>query len=321
MAELLSSARVLNSAEDELYEIYQEMQRIEILHQREKNRLNKLATRTTEDSKTMVRALNEIMTPANGKQAQVDIPFVLERVSKLLDTSNRVLQEADQILMEISIRYGKISTKLVKLEDKVQAGGDATAEYGRKLKQGIELTQEEQSTFLDVMKQLTATVSVCDKLKDFVYSAATGNWQRATGDAIQAAMSMFKNLPTLIEEHIERGEEQKTIGLLEEAKKTVEGLKSIYKKYSKKIGDARLDIRKRQKVLAERIKMLTKWHGVVEKIMDHWGDDDYKKLQDYMSTGNTFMLEEAISDFEQLGVVAQAYLDFDKNSTNTTAIP
>ena len=73
--------------------------------------------------------------------------------------------------------------------------------------------------------------------------------------------------------------------------------------------------------MKKRSYVLTEWHGVVEKIIKDWGQDDYRKLEEFMSTGNSFMLFEPIMEFKKLARAAQAYLDFDRNHSYTTEIP
>jgi len=304
--ELIKNAKVLGRTNAELFAIHQKMLQINNLYAQERRRLIALAKRTTRDSKTIVKFLNEIMT--KGSQAEVNPKLVVSRVSKLISTSKRKLQEAADNLKSIEESYTEISSKLHKLENKISTAADAVVEYGEDLKKGIKKTKTEQFNFLDKVE--TAAIG-----GGFI---GAGIFNLVNGGVEVGMACIINGVRTMFKEYVEWDEEKKTIALFEVTKNATDILLQKYDMYSRKINDTRLTVKNKLEGLKTRLGLIEKWREVVEAIIDNWGDDDYELLMQSMNMGKTILLEEAITDFEDLYAVAQDYLDFDKNAVKVT---
>ena len=313
LEELLRSATVLDTVPQELFDIHGEIQRIESLYRGEKNILRNLARRTKSEAGAMIRVLNEIIE--NGT-TNVKIPYILGRVQKLLSYSDRTLDEADKKLAEIGLRYEEVATKLLKLEIKIKQGKEKVENYIKKLEAGIATTRAEKNDISDVLKQTMASVQIGSGIT--AAGLHINKWRNDGFDTeigmklANTVTSLGKPILTIVEEWLERDQENSLIELYQDTKSQVETLEQMYKEHIEDIRTTKSNVEKRKTELADRRRIITLWHDVVVEIIEHHEDGGWEELEEHMTEGNSFMLHEAIIDFQNLQDVAVQYIQYDK---------
>ena len=124
--------------------------------------------------------------------------------------------------------------------------------------------------------------------------------------------SLGKPILTIVEEWLERDQENSLIELYQSTKSQVETLEQMYKEHIDDIRTTKSNVEKRKTELADRRRIITLWHDVVVEIIEHHEDGGWEELEEHMTEGNSFMLHEAIIDFQNLQDVAVQYIQYDK---------
>jgi len=125
-------------------------------------------------------------------------------------------------------------------------------------------------------------------------------------------INLGKPILTIVEEWLERNRENSLIELYQSTKSQVETLEQMYKEHIEDIRTTKSNVEKRKTELADRRRIITLWHDVVVEIIEHQEDGGWEELEEHMTEGNSFMLHEAIIDFQNLQDVAVQYIKYDK---------
>jgi len=316
LEELLRSATVLDSVPGELFDIHEEVQRIEALYRGEKNTLRNLARRTKSEAGTMARAIRELIE--NGTTG-VKIPWILKRIKKLLSYSDTTLKTAHDNLDKIKERFEKVATKLMELEIKIMQGKQKVDEYIKSVEAGMNATKEEKNNVADIFAQTFASLEIATGLAEWGSGFQKGS-DKTEFDQVVGAGKLLTNLGqpilTLIEEHMERGKENRIIEMYKNTKEKVEQLQEMYQKHIDDIRKSKTRVEEKKKDIESRRRIVSLWLDVVVEVID--SNEDWSDLEDSLKNpeDSKFMLEEAATDFEQLRDVAIRYIEYDEKIEN-----
>jgi len=289
---LLSSPEAA-SASIEVLAVFKDMQELEILQEREINKLNALARRTQRVSRKMVSALKEIIDHGTGS---VNIEYIVKQVRNLLNYSNEKLDTAEKTLDEIARKWGSVEDKLKVLSSTIGKEQKNIEDYKAKMNKQTELTKQEMGTITDWLKGVGSVAWVGVKL----YSNGLTD---VADDVLGASLAILWEL-------YERWEEEKTIEVFEEVVKEAEKLIDQFKNRMKEIATARITVKKKKEEIKARKIILENWQELVQYIIDEYGQDDYKNLEKEMLSRNKYRLNEALEDFKELEEVATKFLDY-----------
>jgi len=265
----------------------------------------------------MVRALRELIE--NGTTG-VKIPWILKRIKKLLSYSDTTLKTAHDNLDKIKERFEKVATKLLELEIKIMQGKQTVDEYIKKVEAGMNATKEEKNNVADIFAQTFASLGIATGLAEwgnkFVYCGSDKTEFDQVVGAGKLITNMGRPILTLIEEHLERGKENRIIEMYKNTKEKVEQLQEMYQKHIDDIRKSKTRVEERKKDIESRRKIVSLWLDVVVEVIEH--NEDWSDLEDSLKNpeDSKFMLEEAVRDFEQLRDVAIEYIEYDKKIEN-----
>ena len=300
LADLIMFASELPGNEEKLAETYGELREIDMLYDNQKSILGQLATRMQRKTKSIIRIINDILSPDVTTSGR-DIRNIVKQVKILLSYSNVQLPRAETNLEEIAKRYGKLLDKIQAAEANVRKMVELHGSSVRFVENKTLEVRNKMKTKWDVVQVIGSLFSISFGL---LYMINTGDV--VTGSNFIAGGGIMAYL-----QKVEEETEAKQLQLLNETMTKLNKILKNISEYSTNLGKANTEISSRLDDIKKRKAVVKRWLEMVDDMWQSYFEDDYNELEHILTNGRRRLgeLTETRDDFQKLQDIATEYLD------------